>query len=257
MGHTRNILIATLAFLLAAAPAPALAQGLYWETETIGAGEGRQIGHVKAMPKMMRIGQGNGQSIVLRSDGDKMIGIDEERKVYWEATLAQLEAASKSMREELEAAVKQMEKQMNDLPPAQRAQVEKVIEGLAESKSDKSPEITVKATGRTRTIGGYECTEYIASEDGKPVLTAWSTESVSGFDAIRDDWMGFQKRMVETSKAFGSPVTEAYTKIPGFPMETDMEGVKTVVTKVEARDIPAADFAPPAGYTKETPEFLE
>lgn len=250
--------LATIALTLLLWTGSSLAQGLYWETETTSAdSKETSKGEVYAMPKMMKISQGEGHAVILRSDQDKMISLDEGRKTYWEASVGDLEKASKSMQTQMEAAMKQMEKQMKDMPPEQRAQVEKMIANMPGSKDAKKPKIEVKATSEKKKIGGYECTKYVAFEDGKEALVAWTTPDVKDFNAIRDDWMAFQKRLTETSKAFGSSATEAYTQIPGFPMETEMQGVKTVVTKVEPRKLAASDFQVPAGYTKETPEFLK
>jgi hypothetical protein len=252
----RHVSCPVLLVVLFAAAAPAAAAGLYWEIETSGAGETTQTGRVHAVPKKMKISQNPTQSIVLRGDEDEMIGLDHERKTYWQASMVQLEAISKRMREEMESALRRMEKQKADLPAAQRAQVEKMLADLERGKGGQPSAVEITVTGRRRTIGGYACTEVVATERGRRVLTAWTTDDVEGFDSIRDDWMRFQQRMVETSRAFNSPATDAYSQLRGFPMETEMDGVRTVVTRIEAREIPDSEFAPPPDYTRETPEFL-
>lgn len=252
--HRASFLLLVIA--LFAAAAPAAGAGLYWEIETSGTGETTQTGRVHAVPQKMKISQNPTQSIVLRGDEDEMIGLDHERKTYWQASMTQLEAISKRMREEMESALRRMDKQKADLPAAQRAQVEKLLADLERGKGAQTGAVEITATGRSRTIGGYRCTEIVATERGRRVLTAWTTEDVEGFDAIRDDWMRFQKRMVETSRAFSSPATDAYSQLRGFPMETEMDGVRTVVTRIEAREIPDSEFAPPPDYTRESPDFL-
>jgi hypothetical protein len=50
-----------------------------------------------------------------------------------------------------------------------------------------------------------------------------------------------------------SGLGDAYQKMDGFPMETDVDmmgKMTTVVTKVEKRSTPASEFSVPAGYTK-------
>jgi hypothetical protein len=77
-------------------------------------------------------------------------------------------------------------------------------------------------------------------------------KKAGGFDVIRKDWIEFSKRMASLSNTTG--MSEAYSKIDGFPMETDMllgsTKMVTVVTKIEKRSPSAREFEVPAGYTK-------
>ena len=85
----------------------------------------------------------------------------------------------------------------------------------------------------------------------KEMMTLWVTKDVTGFDNLRRDLMEFGKRTAALTNMSG--LSEAYQKIDGFPMETDMDmmGKMTmVVTKVEKRSTPAGEFSVPAGYTK-------
>jgi hypothetical protein len=97
------------------------------------------------------------------------------------------------------------------------------------------------------------------SRGGKEMATMWVTKDVAGFDNLRKDWMEFGKRMATLTNMSG--LGDAYEKMEGFPMETDMDmmgKMTTVVTKVEKRSTPAGEFAVPAGYTKtQSPMMME
>lgn len=114
----------------------------------------------------------------------------------------------------------------------------------------KPAAVSVKNTGETKSIDGYTCTKYVATQGDKTVLVAWTTKDVKGFEGLHDDWLKFQKRMSSMNR-MGGGVGDAYAQIEGFPMETEMGPVKTVVTKVEARTTPASEFQVPAGYKQE------
>jgi hypothetical protein len=50
---------------------------------------------------------------------------------------------------------------------------------------------------------------------------------------------------------FSRGFTEAFGQIEGFPLEVEMKGFTSTVTKVEAKSTPAQAFDVPAGYTLE------
>jgi len=247
--------IVPLVIAAAALAGPARAQGLYWETDNTGGPGGPQTARFWALPKMMKIAGSDGHTVIVRSDQDKLISVDEKKKTYWEMSFTQLEQMSKQMHAQMESAMAQMKDKMKDMPPEQRAMVEKMMGQMQQGKEqpDKAPNVDVKATGKTKEIAGYTSEEFVATENGKPILTAWTTEEVTAFKPMRGDFIALQKRLNETNRAFRSGLAEAYTKIEGFPMETEMGGVKSVVTKVESRPLQASEFEPPPGFKQEAP----
>jgi len=246
MTHTMrtSMRLTVLAVLWASA---AVAQGLYWETTTTGIGTQPRTAKIYAAPKMMKIVQADGHTVVVRSDEDKLITIDTAKQTYHEINIAGLEGVAQATQPQLDAARAQMEQRMKNLPPEQRAMMEKMMPNLG---AGKSAPVTVNRTGETKTIAGYPCTKYVAKQGDKIILVAWTTKDVKGFDALRDDWVKFQKRMSAMSRA-GSETADAYASIEGFPMATEMGSIKTEVTTVEPRAIPASDFQIPAGYKLE------
>jgi GLPGLI family protein len=251
-----SILRKPLPFLIAIAAlvcaGTASAQGLYWETDNTGGKGGPQKAQFWAMPKMMKIAADDGNVVILRSDQDKLISIDNKAKSYWEMPFAELEAMSKQMQTQMEGARAEMQAKMKDLPPEQRAMVEKMM-GKMQGGAEKEPNVDVKATAESKKIEGFACTKYVATEDGKTILTAWTTNDIPAFAPMRADFVALQRRLNATNRTFRSGLSQAYEKIDGFPMETQTDTLKSVVTKVEPKAIAASEFEPPAGYKKEAP----
>jgi hypothetical protein len=115
----------------------------------------------------------------------------------------------------------------------------------------------VKKTGRTQTILGYECEEWLA-EDGNEVTTMWGTTKLGniyqgivkamggmGGPGSADNMPDWQKEIMD--KNF-------------FPLKVEVKkNGKTTssqeITKVEPKALPASMFEPPAGYQKQALDF--
>jgi hypothetical protein len=160
-------------------------------------------------------------------------------------TFAEMEAFAKRSGDRMA----QYKDKFKNMPPEQRKKME-AMTGMMGGGADAAVEIS--ATGEKKTVSGFACTKYVMTRSGKEVMTMWVTKGVTGFDNLRKDWMEFGKRMAALSPMSG--LGEAYQKIDGFPMETDMDmmgtTMTTVVTKVEKRPTPAGEFTVPAGFTK-------
>jgi hypothetical protein len=115
----------------------------------------------------------------------------------------------------------------------------------------KDAKVDVKNTGDKKTISGFSCTKFVVTQDGKDMMTLWVTKDVSGFDAMRKDWEEFSKRMMAMNPMGGKGLGEAFKKIDGFPIQTEMgQGMTSTVTKIEKKTAPASEFEVPAGYKK-------
>jgi hypothetical protein len=241
--HGRVYLIGLcMALLLAGA---AFSQGLYWESTTSGGplGDKPSVSHNFAMPKMFKIVSPT-KVMILRMDQEKIFDVDPAKKTYSEMTFAEMEAYAKKAGEKMA----QFKEKIKNMPPEQRKQMEAMgamMGGGAEAA------VEISATGERKMVSGFPCTKYVMTRGGKELTTMWVTKEVTGFDNLRKDWMEFGKRMATLTNMAG--LGEAYQKIDGFPMETDMNimgAMTTVVTKVERRSTPAGEFTVPAGYTK-------
>src|SRR5437868_10554252 len=80
------------------------AQGLYWESITTGIGTQPRTAQFYAIPKMMKIVQNDGHTVIVRSDEEKMITIDTTKQTYQEMRIAQLEEAAHAAQGQMDAA---------------------------------------------------------------------------------------------------------------------------------------------------------
>jgi hypothetical protein len=231
-----------LAVLLAGS---AFGQGLYWESTTTGGplGDKGNVSRNFAMPRMFKIVNPT-MVMILRMDQEKVYNMDPAKKTYSEMTFADMEAYAKKAGDRMAL----YKEKIKNMPPEQRKQME-AMTSMMGGGADAAVEIS--ATGEKKTVSGFACTKYIMKRGDKELMSLWVTKDVTGFDNLRKDWMEFGKRMASLTNMSG--LGEAYQKINGFPMETEMDimgKMTTVVTKVEKRSTPAGEFSVPAGYTK-------
>jgi len=255
----RRVLPAVLLSLsLVVAAGVATAQGIYWESATTidAGGQHSMESQTYAMPKMLKHVSKDGDAMIMRLDQQVMYALKPEDKTYWKMTLAEMEAMMKKAGAKVDDAMKEMEAKMKDMTPEQRKMVEGMLGNKMKAMKDEGP-VEVRATGKTKTIAGYATKEYAATRDGEPVMTAWTTNDLSEFSTMRKDWEEFNRRLMSMDIRIGKGIMEAWQKIPGFPMETQMMGVHTVVTKVEPRAISASTFEIPPGYTQVDPPDME
>jgi hypothetical protein len=208
------------------------------------------------MPGMFKFVQEDGGLIIMRFDRDYWISADSKKKEYWQMTFAELEAKMRGMGAQMDSAMREMQKQLESMPPEQRRMVEQMMKNPMGGAGGR---LEVRKGGPQRTIGGFSCTRYAVAENGKEILVLWTAAEVREFAPMRKDYERFARNMAAIKGAQASSLSRAWTEamkaIDGFPMETESAGVKTTVTKLEKKSMPAGEFEPPAGYQKVSPPF--
>lgn len=248
MNHT-YIRIAMVALFAIGLTGTTFAQGLYWESTISGGSVGERNEQMWAVPKKMKgVTKGTGETFIVRLDKEVFITIDPTEKTYSEMTFAEMEEMMKKVGGEMDSKMAEMQKQLAAMPEEQRKMVEKMMPGMGAAKDAK---VDVKNTGDKKTISGFSCTKVVVTQDGKDMMTLWVTKDVSGFDAMRKDWEEFSKRMMAMNPMGGKGLGEAFKKIDGFPIQTEMgQGITSTVTKIEKKTATASEFEVPAGYKK-------
>jgi hypothetical protein len=242
--------------LLGATSLPATGQGLVWESVTRGGpvGDSADASVTYMMPGRMKHDTRDGDVIIVRIDQQKLYSLNAKEKTYWVMTFAELEQMMKAASARMEAMKGQMQEQLKNLPPEQRAMVEKMYGAqLGGAKGA----VSVKATGKSKTILGYSTKEYLTMQGDTKLLSMYVTPGIKEFEAMRKDWEQFNKRIAAMSPGFVEGMMEAYTKIDGFPLEMEVMGATTTVTKLEKKATPASEFEVPAGYTLKKPPMME
>jgi hypothetical protein len=227
-------------------PALAAGQGLYWESTSTGGPGARpddppRLARSYAMPRKLKR-QDADSAIIARLDRGVIYLLRLKEKTYEEIVIAELEAGQKRAAKEIEA----LRERLKDQPEEARQAFEKRLQ--AQGVGDPTVEVT--RTEETKQLAGYLCTRYSGKQGGKETLSVWATKEIKGFDALRADWLEVTKRVASMSPAMGKNRGLAFEKIEGFPMESVMGSVRTVVTKVEERATPDSEFEVPAGFTR-------
>ena len=206
---------------------------------------------------------------IFRGDKDLFWAIDHQKKEYTEITKEMMEQMGQSMG----AAFKQMEEQMANMPPEQRAMMEQMMKGQMQMMSQTASEpATLKKTGEKKKVSGYSCTKYEQYRGKEKVREMWMTdwknikngkEALEAFEAMNK----FFKGLIEAYKdsPFAQMLDNPYSlanELNGFPvLTTEIEGGvathETLFKNIQNVSIPGDKFNPPQGYTINKPEMKE
>jgi hypothetical protein len=198
------------------------------------------------MPKMFKSESGTGEVVIVRADKEELYGLNTPEKTYWVMTFAELEAGMKKTRGKADEKMAELQEKMKSMPEAQRKQ----MEGMMGMMSGKGGKVEITPGADKKEICGYACTKNVVTNNGKEMMTMWVAKGVKGFDALKKDWTELSKKMMAMNPVNGSEMMEAFSKLEGYPLETNVMGMTNVVTKIENRSTPASAFEIPAGYKK-------
>ncbi len=222
-------------------------QGLYWETKltTIG---GEQTMHSYLAPKKMKATSTHGQHIVILLDQKKFVQINDHESTYSEAGFDEMERTMKGQMSQMQQHVDQLREALKSILEEQRKQMEGMMKAMGVGRGEDP--VVVSPTGRRREIAEYTCEEFTLKQKESVVATVWATKQIKEFNDMRDEFQEFSKQM-SSWNMLGKSLVDAMQKVEGFPRETTMDGgMKSVVTKIERRSLPASEFEVPKGYKK-------
>jgi Domain of unknown function (DUF4412) len=191
--------------------------------------------------------------------------VDYHERRYVTATVGEhLQAAQQARQQgiaDLGEVTKQIERDTQDLPPSERAAIEKMLrdqlkQAAAPTPDCRTPRTELRRTGRRAVIAGYEAVGYDLLADGKrdsevwiaPGITAWreldarKLEQFSSETAQLSPCGTESRRGVAVRKLAGE----------GFAVRTVvLDGATTQeVVRAEQRPVPAAEFEPPPGFER-------
>lgn len=142
--------------LLAGLALPALAD-VHMQYEV--SGDSQAVSDIMIANGKLRINQHDSENWTLfDSVRSEMVIVDAGKREYLvldQATIEQLTNVTAMVEQKMEEA-------LEDVPPAQREQMRSMMEGMMSNAMEQAkaniPEQTVKRTGQSRTVAGYDCT---------------------------------------------------------------------------------------------------
>ena len=173
--------------------------------------------------------------------------IDEDRKIYRESAVKDLEKAAKQMAEQQEAIRKQMRERLALLEPEQRALAEKAL-AQADTVRPAEP-LGYTPNGLADQIDGRPCTWFEGRRGTAVVERAcvapWESLGITERDLAALDPLA--ERLLLAGVSLGK------SGFPGVALELTsyQDGVpirRLTTDAVERRQIPDAEYAVPAGY---------
>jgi len=187
-----------------------------------------------------------GKDMVFRFDKELTWSIDHKNKSYTEMTFAQMQEGMDKMKSA-------MKESMKDMSPEERKMMEKMMgKNLGKMFGGEEPgiEMSVKRTGKKKTILGYNCELIYLNLNDEPMMEMWVTDKLSmGTDLLEVyEKMGFIKGNLtdEAKKINGIPLANKMTMDMGMgKMESETEVNKVVKTSVSD-----SEFEIPRGYKK-------
>jgi hypothetical protein len=226
------------------------AQGLRWSTTMAGEQIGTQEVTTAYMPGMLLLNGMNsgGDAMIFRFDRQMIHFLKRQGKKVTSVSFSEFEAGMKKMETTVDAQMAEALKQLEALPPEERARVEQQLGTFLPKKEEG--EILVTKGGETKSIAGYRAVRYTASRNGQEFLSAWTSSAIPGWKRMKTEFATYMAQMSGVNQ-FGKGFREAFGRIEGFPLAISMAGFTSTVTKIEVQNTPAAEFEVPPDYTED------
>ena len=199
----------------------------------------------------------DGRKQVVVFDGAKqvMMLIDESRKTYVEMTKADVDALAGQM----SGMMAQLQEQMKNMPPEQRAQMEAMMKGRGAAMPGTGAAKTQYKKAGTGTVGKWTCDKYEGYSGDKKVSEMCTVDpkvlgfALTDFD-VSKEMAEFFKKIVPAGANEMFSVGSAELGFSGVPVRTERtvgsQTITTEMTDVSRQSFPDSVFQVPAGYQK-------
>jgi hypothetical protein len=194
----------------------------------------------------------------------EMIQIDRQGKRY---VAAEPDEYFKFIQDITSKMKSEMEKQLSQLPPDKRAQMEEMMRSQGMSlpgSSTKPKNLDLQKPGKDESIAGYKSVKYEVYEDGKLIEEIWTSNEVLNNEIDIKKMSNYLQKIKDISEnaggmAFNPEGQMVYKEVfeSGFPMKTvDHESEDGIyieeITKVSKANLNDSEFVPPNDYKKIT-----
>ena len=252
-------ILATSLIALSVTAAPAFAQGVLITQKTTSNGT-TQTSQVQLEPTRMRVemgGQGARKAaMIFDSTKQVMTQIDYDRQQYREMTKAEADQIGGQMQD----AMSQMQAQMANMPPAQRAQIEAMMRGRMGAAMAQAPKIEYRPAGSDK-VGRWTCDKYEGFESNNKVSEICTVQPAAlglapaDFAVALQMQQFFMKMMPQSLDTFFAPGERATQGFSGIPIRSVCYSNGQIQSTTELGDItrqafPASSYEVPAGFQK-------
>jgi Domain of unknown function (DUF4412) len=208
---------------------------------------------LKASVRGARVALADDMKQVMVFDGTKQVLdiIDTDKKTYTEMTKDDVEKLGGQVSD----AMAQMQKQMANLPPEQRAQMEAMMKGrMGGAGAAAAPKIQYKKAG-TDTVGKWTCDKYEGFENGQKTSEVCTVDpkvlglAASDFEISRQLAEFFRKMMPGAGQMFtiGTVADQGFSGVPvRRTYTTGGREVTSEITEVSRQSFPDSSYAVPA-----------
>ncbi|MGI9238019.1 MAG: DUF4412 domain-containing protein [Woeseiaceae bacterium] len=228
---------------------------------------------VYARAKTIRMdqgGTGEGESAIEGDNsmlfrGTEFVYVNHKERSYIVMDEAMLDQVSAQISD----AMKEMEAQLANMPPEQRAMVEQMMkgrmQGMMDQKGSSAPPPRVESMGSGK-WNSYKCREYAVFEGQEKVqeVCAAKLDDVDGGDEVMEAFVtmaAYIKKMTESMPMMdndGLNPGELMEQIDGFPVHTVDYQDGQVVSEMSLDSVIEQDLDPdlftiPKGYRREDP----
>jgi hypothetical protein len=201
--------------------------------------------------------QGSGGSGAMILKGGTIYILDDQRRSYREMDKATLQGFAN----QANAMMLQMQEQMKSMPPEQRAQMEKMMNGMMPGAGGgASDTYEAKDTGKSETVEGRKCRVWNMLRNGQVFeeLCIVSFSSLPG----KEDFQAVFKQIAESFAGLASAIPNAgqeakiRSTIDGYPVRTRSiqngkpTGRETILKTWKEESVPVAAFQVPSNYKK-------
>jgi hypothetical protein len=201
---------------------------------------------------------GEKQAFVFDATKQTMWVINYDKKTYNEMTKAELDRVAGQMAD----VMAKMQEQLKDLPPAQRAQMEALMQGRGAALpglAAAAPKTEYRKTG-TDKVGQWACDKYEGYQNNQKIAELCTVDpkalgfTAADFEVSRQLAEFFQKMMPQNAEnmfRLGAPEQQGFSGLPVRRVSLGQRQSVTEVTNATRQTFPDSVFELPAGFQKQ------
>lgn len=188
-------------------------------------------------------------SYIMNFETNMVYTIMWDKKEYMEMNLDQMRQMQQQAMSQMSEQMEKMKGMMDQLPPEAKAAMEKMY-----GKKEQKPPV-VKPTGKTSTINGFNCKEYIVSWEDR-IAQYWITTKYSDLRNIFEEFATSMPDMEDDDTAVWESIVEGWpvrdSDVSFDPMGMGGSYNINEIYELQKADHDADTFNPPAGFKKKT-----